>query len=161
MKKAFVFDLFGTLIDVFEKQVYIDLIEEMSDALNIPYEAFYKYWSVHTHDNRMIGTYDNIYENIKYILKEQGLQRSEEEVQEAVKVRMDFVKKSLEVHREGLFETLENIKSRGYKIGLISDCSPDVPEAWESVEFRKYFDSVVFSCEAGMKKPDPRIYRKS
>jgi len=161
MKKAFVFDLFGTLVNVFEKQVYNSLIEEMSNTLNIDYEDFYKFWNIDTYDERMIGKYNNIYENIESILEKNNLVRLDKDILNAVKIRSIFVKKSMELHRECLFDTLANIKERGFKIGLISDCSPDVPEVWDSLKYSKYFDSVIFSCEVGMKKPDPKIYQKS
>lgn len=42
MKKAFIFDLFGTLVDVFEKSAYKTFLEEMSKALNVDFEDFNK-----------------------------------------------------------------------------------------------------------------------
>lgn len=161
MKKAFIFDLFGTLVDVSEKRGYNTLVEEMSKALNIDFEDFYKYWNIDTYDDRMIGKFKSIYDNIKYILEEKQLERSEKEISDAARIRSDFVKKALELKRVSLFETLSNIKKRGFKIGLISDCSPDIPEVWDSLEYCQYFDSVIFSCEVGMKKPNPKIYQKS
>ena len=38
-------------------------------------------------------------------------------------------------------------------------CSEDVPEIWDETPFRGLFDSTVFSCAVGLRKPDPRIYR--
>lgn len=161
MKKAFIFDLFGTLIDVYEKEVYNSLIEDMSNAINIDSDEFYKYWNVDTYDDRMVGKFKSNYENIKFILESNRLKKTETEILDAVKIRSEFAKKSLELEREDLHETLLNLKNRGYKIGLISDCSPDVPEVWPLMEYSKYFDSVIFSCEAKMKKPNPQIYLKS
>lgn len=161
MKKAFVFDLFGTLVKVFEKQAYVDQIQKLSDVLDVDYETFYQKWNIETYDERMTGKFSSIHENISHILDALDIDRTDEEIQKAVHFRMEFVKRSLDLHRDHLHDTLDNIKSRGYKIGLISDCSPDVPVLWETVGFKKYFDSVVFSCEVGMKKPDPRIYKKA
>lgn len=109
----------------------------------------------------MIGKFKSIYDNIKYILEEMQLERSEKEISDAVKIRSDFAKQSLNLKRVSLLETLSSIKKRGFKIGLISDCSPDIPEEWDSLEYCQYFDSVIFSCEVGMKKPNPKIYQKS
>jgi putative hydrolase of the HAD superfamily len=46
-----------------------------------------------------------------------------------------------------------------YRVGLISDCSPETPAAWPATPFHGLFDVTVFSCVVSMKKPDPRIYR--
>ena len=42
---------------------------------------------------------------------------------------------------------------------MISVCSEEVPELWEETPFAGLFDSTVFSCSVGLRKPDPAIYR--
>ena len=54
--------------------------------------------------------------------------------------------------------TLEELRRRGHKLGLITVCSTDVAELWEASPFGGLFDSTIFSCEVGISKPDPRIY---
>jgi putative hydrolase of the HAD superfamily len=54
--------------------------------------------------------------------------------------------------------TLEELRRRGHKLGLITVCSTEVAELWEATPFRGLFDSTVFSAEVGISKPDPRIY---
>jgi putative hydrolase of the HAD superfamily len=54
--------------------------------------------------------------------------------------------------------TLEELRRRGHKLGLITVCSTEVVELWESTPFSGLFDSMVFSAEVGISKPDPRIY---
>ena len=63
------------------------------------------------------------------------------------------------VPRPDAAETLSRLKSEGYKIGLISDCSAEVPAIWPDTVLAPLFDVTVFSCEVGIKKPDSRIYR--
>ena len=60
--------------------------------------------------------------------------------------------------RTGSLEVLASLKSKEYKIGLISDCTAETPLAWQNTPFAPFFDATVFSCRAGIKKPDPRIY---
>ena len=52
----------------------------------------------------------------------------------------------------------EELKRKGIKIGLISNCYSE-----EAIEIRKsklfpYFDVCYLSCEQGVKKPDPEIF---
>ncbi len=51
------------------------------------------------------------------------------------------------------------MKAAGLKTALISDCTGEIPYIWGSTPFAPLFDVTVFSCIAGIKKPDPRIYR--
>ena len=54
--------------------------------------------------------------------------------------------------------TLEELRQRGHQLGLISVCSQEVPEVWEETPFAGALDALVFSCDVGISKPDPRIY---
>jgi len=50
------------------------------------------------------------------------------------------------------------LRKSGFKIGLISDCTYEIPLIWEETSLSPHFDNVIFSCNFGIKKPDPRIY---
>ena len=50
------------------------------------------------------------------------------------------------------------LKAEGYKTGLITDCSAEVPAIWQDTPLAPLFDVTVFSCMVGMLKPDPHIY---
>ncbi|MFL5958852.1 MAG: HAD family hydrolase [Gaiellaceae bacterium] len=56
-------------------------------------------------------------------------------------------------------ETLVELRDRGYRVGLITVCSEDVPDVWSETGFVDLFDATVFSCSVGLRKPDPRIYQ--
>ena len=63
------------------------------------------------------------------------------------------------VPQEGVLETLRKLRERGFRLGMISVCSEEVAELWEETPFAGLFDSTVFSCSVGLRKPDPAIYR--
>ena len=60
---------------------------------------------------------------------------------------------------EGASATLAELRRRGFRLGLISNCSGDVCEVWEESPFSGAFDTVVLSADVGVCKPDERIYR--
>ena len=62
------------------------------------------------------------------------------------------------VPRHDTLETLQELRSAGYKIGLISDCTAEVPLLWPETPFVQLIDVPIFSCAVHLKKPDPRIY---
>ena len=45
------------------------------------------------------------------------------------------------------------------KIGLISDCSSEVPLLWPETSLEPLIDVAIFSCEVKIRKPDSRIYQ--
>ena len=59
----------------------------------------------------------------------------------------------------GALGVLDAVRDRGLRLGLISNCSSEVAELWPETEFGSRFDVAVFSAQAGVCKPDPRIYR--
>jgi putative hydrolase of the HAD superfamily len=72
-------------------------------------------------------------------------------------IRRDWTLESL-VPRPDAIPTLEELRRRGHKLGMISACSEDVPDVWERTPLATLFDSKVFSCSVGFSKPDRRIY---
>ncbi len=58
-------------------------------------------------------------------------------------------------------QTLKLLKSKGKKIGLISNADVSEARGWQKSPLKDYFDSVVFSCDVGLAKPDKEIYEYS
>jgi putative hydrolase of the HAD superfamily len=44
------------------------------------------------------------------------------------------------------------------KLGLISNCSIEIPVLWQETAFAHWIDTPIFSSVARLKKPDPRIF---
>ncbi len=55
-------------------------------------------------------------------------------------------------------EVLEGLKSRGLKLGLVSNTIPITRPVMRRFGVESYFDTVILSCEVGMKKPEPAIF---
>ena len=62
---------------------------------------------------------------------------------------------------EDAIPTLEKLKSRGYRLGMISNTSDDrnVQAIVDRVRLRRFFDTIVTSAALGIRKPDTRIFR--
>lgn len=54
---------------------------------------------------------------------------------------------------------LDGLRTRGFKLGLISNASSGEVRAWGQSPLAPLFDRAIFSCECGLRKPDPAIFR--
>ena len=58
----------------------------------------------------------------------------------------------------GIREVLEKL-SRTHRLGIISDTWPSIEQQLEYLGVAQYFSFTTFSCDLGVFKPDPRMYR--
>jgi putative hydrolase of the HAD superfamily len=84
----------------------------------------------------------------------------DEHIEGFVGARHELARRAL-VPREGVVETLDELRARGLKLGLISVCSEDVPAAWPETPLAGRFDATTFSSECGVMKPEPEIYLRT
>jgi HAD superfamily hydrolase (TIGR01549 family) len=59
----------------------------------------------------------------------------------------------------GVVETLSDIRARGVRVALLTDCSTETADHWESTALAPLVDAAVFSCRTGLRKPDPRLFQ--
>ena len=155
--KAVIFDFFGTLVDSSTRKAYENVAREMAAVLGAPPDAFARLW-FDTAEMRMTGVLKSPEGNIKHICQHLHVACTDEQVKRASEIRTNFTVEALKPRPDTL-ETLADLRARGLKIGLISDCSSEVPAAWDNTPFAELIDAAIFSCSVGMKKPDPRIFR--
>lgn len=60
---------------------------------------------------------------------------------------------------EGTRETLEKLRQKGFKLGIISDTWPSVRTQLAYFDIMQYFDCATFSCDLGVFKPNPAMYK--
>lgn len=60
---------------------------------------------------------------------------------------------------DAVFEIVTELKKTGLKIAILSNMIPPHTRYLRSINFVDGFDPVIFSCEVGLRKPDPRIYQ--
>ena len=154
--KAVIFDLYGTLVDDFGSSVG-QKHAEFVEALPAPSEPFMKLWR-QTTEMRVIGAFQTVEASIEYVCDHLGAPLTAEQLTRAVVIRLELIKRTLTPRPDAL-ETLARLKNDGYKIGLLSNCSIEIPILWPETAFADLFDSAIFSSRERLKKPDPRIYQ--
>ncbi|MGB2813642.1 MAG: HAD family hydrolase [Dehalococcoidales bacterium] len=155
---AVIFDLFGTIVEDINGPPYDRAVQQMASVLSADHDDFSRLWFA-TVDERNIGLFLTLKDNVKYICQKLGVSVNDEQLSAAVEIRYNLARQSMMVPRLGSVDTLFKLRENNYKIGLISDCSPSEPKIWPDTPFALLFDVTIFSCIVNMKKPDPKIYK--
>ena len=86
--------------------------------------------------------------------------RNKTRIAQAAKVNHEFTADALVPDPEVL-GALDELKRRGYRLGLISNCGPAVPLLFPRSPLARYIDIPVFSCAERVAKPSSDIYQRA
>jgi len=147
--RAVIFDLWQTLVpwNVEEANRFYD---RMADAVGVERGRFREVWLA-GRPSRETGP---MVDHLRGLIAELEV---EGDVDQLIELRRDWTKRSL-VPRPDAIDTLAELRRRGHRLGLISVCSEEVPHVWDETQLAGTLDELVFSCDVGISKPDPRIY---
>jgi len=136
---------------------YKTVLSQMALVVSAPTDRFERLW-FDTFNERGLGVFPSLEANVKYICDKLGVKVEEAHVKLAAKIDRDYTARAMVARPEASL-VLSHLKSHGYKVGLITDCSAEIPELMKNLPFARIVDVAIFSSLAGMQKPDPRIYR--
>jgi len=154
--RAVVFDLFGTLVPEFPLRAWERMFEGMASALGADLACFRREWGA-TIVERQTGGFRTVEENVRTICERLALAPADARVAEALEVRDALYAERFHPQPDAI-ETLSWLRERGYATALVSMCAPDAPAFWQASPLAGSIDVLVFSCEVGLRKPDPAIY---
>jgi putative hydrolase of the HAD superfamily len=155
---AVVFDLFGTLVPEYAREEFFGTVDEAARLLGCDVEAFRAEW-IATAPQRQTGGFTSIEDNVRAICSAIGASEPDEaHLAVALRPRAEMYERKFRP-RPGALETLRELETRGYPVALVSMCAPDTPALWRASPLAPFVDVEVFSCEVGLRKPDPAIYR--
>jgi len=153
---AVIFDLFGTLVYEFPRSDWDEWLDTTAAVLEAETGAFHRAWAA-TAIDRQTGRAGDIEENLRTVAARAGAWPSDAQVAEALEARSELYRKWF-VPRPGAEEILRALRERAVPTALISMCAPDTPALWHSSPLAGFIDVEVFSCEVGLRKPEPEIY---
>ena len=155
MIKAAIFDMYETLITHYRCPTYFS--EEMSNDAGIPVEDFLSAWRPSEYD-RSIGriSFEGI---IEKILIDNNVY-SDEVLQTICKNRTATKYECFENIHEEIVPMLDELKRKGIKIGLISNCFSEEATVIRNSVLAPYFDEMFLSWEQGVAKPDVEIFNR-
>jgi putative hydrolase of the HAD superfamily len=152
---AVLFDFYGTLVDDFASSVgpaHMDFVK----TLDVSEESFRKLWR-ETTDMRVTGAFQTVEASIEHVAGRLGARLTEPQLSRAVRMRLEMIRQTLRPKPDAL-ATLATLSQQGYKIGLLSNCSIEIPLLWPETPFAGLFDALIFSSRESLKKPHPDIY---
>jgi putative hydrolase of the HAD superfamily len=147
-------DLWGTLVYNIPRLKREDY-DELARRIGQPTEEIWKRWRAYSNAS-LRGEIKSGKERASRILTELGapLELAPELAE------FEFEMRSADVHFfPGVPEMLAELRQRGYRTCLISNCNYLTPQVVEKMELSKLLDGVVLSCLVGLVKPDLEIYR--
>ncbi|MFI5202499.1 MAG: HAD family hydrolase [Candidatus Kapaibacterium sp.] len=157
--KAVLFDLFGTLVDNPTIEQVSDLHGAVAETLGVSLEDFRDGWRK-TYRERAEGAHASMAESIARAAGYAGAAYNSAGISKAVRIRHDVTRSWL-VPRADALETLSGLRARHFKIGLLSNCTSEVPEIWPELPFAGLFEVPLFSSRELVRKPMPEFYRRA
>lgn len=151
------FDLFGTLVPPFRRREHEAAIRRCAGHLGIDPEECHRGWTG-SYRPRIGGRIASVEENFALILRHLGRPADDRLLAGAAEIYQAHSIEGL-APLDGALELLDTLRARGLRIGLVSNCAPDIPEIWERTSLAPRFDHCAFSCRIGIVKPLPGIYR--
>jgi putative hydrolase of the HAD superfamily len=155
--RAVVFDLFGTIVDDFIASFDPAADAEFPAALRVPYDCFMQHWR-QIIDRRTIGEFQTVEASIEHVCNLIGATVTSKQVSKAVEIRLRITRRALRPRPDAL-TTLQRLRQDGFKIGLLSNCSIEIPIVWPETPLVEFFDAAIFSSRERIKKPAPQIYQ--
>jgi putative hydrolase of the HAD superfamily len=154
---AVIFDLFGTIVDDFAAASAGSNQAEFPAALGLPRDPFMQHWRQLT-NRRSLGEFQTVEASIEHVCDILGVTVSAGQMQKAVEIRLQITRRAL-TPRADAVATLAQLRIDGFKIGLLSNCSIEIPIVWPETGFAALFHATVFSSRERIKKPAREIYR--
>ena len=152
---AVIFDLIGTLVGFSAArldQVFVD----MADALDLSFEDYQRACAAVRSDWEA-GAFASVEAHAEHICRSLERSPDPERIERLVERYLEFTRLAL-TPRPGALETLAGLHERGLRVGLMTNCSSEIPLVWPSTPLAPLVDQAVFSCLERLRKPDPRLY---
>lgn len=158
--RAVFFDLFETLITEFadgKRKVPRSNINGAA-FFQIPAEQFEQAWKERLR-RRMTGQFPDYPSVLRDIASAAGRTIDEERIEALYQERLNSKAIVFEDIDENVIHMLKQLRQKGIRLGLISNCAEEEVRAWPACRLAPYFDAVILSCEVGVAKPDEEIYK--
>lgn len=156
-KKAVLFDLFHTLTA--NESAWSAKVPMTSEMLGIDRRV----WNDmllrgDISGKRLKGYMKDPFEIIAAMARSVRPELPDEVIREVARHRTRRFAESVANMPADTLDTLKALKERGMKLALVSNADVMESAGWKDSPAAEFFDETVFSCDAGMMKPETGIY---
>jgi putative hydrolase of the HAD superfamily len=152
---AVLLDLYDTLVRTHWGQ----LSERITAELDIDKADLFRAYEL-TRAARGVGTYGSVRGDMTAIVEAAGVDPDAEMIERLLAMEREFSETGVELWEDSL-PVVRELRARGAKTALISNCSHSTRPIVDRLEIDAEFDAILLSFEVGMHKPDPAIYREA
>jgi putative hydrolase of the HAD superfamily len=153
---AVIFDFFGTLTPSTPEHVWDAHTARSAAPLGVDVAA----WRQTLNDSyaeRATGSLGDLRATFRELARRNGIVPDDRALAEACAARQ-AAQRELFVFRPDALSVLAEVRARGLRVGVLSDCTIELAEAWAQLPVADLVDARVLSCETGHKKPDPKLF---
>jgi putative hydrolase of the HAD superfamily len=154
---AVIFDFYGTLTPVSTPRAWVDHTSRLAAVLGVEPEALGRALD-ESYPERATGATGDVRQTLRTLATRLGAPLTEGRLDEASRLRQAIQESLFRLRPEAL-PVIGQLRARGLRIGLVSDCTSELPAAWPRLHVAALVDAPVFSCVEGTRKPDPRLFR--
>jgi HAD superfamily hydrolase (TIGR01509 family) len=157
MVRAVLFDLFETLIT--ESGIQPTRASSLGAALGLPDKAFRVAWRVRR--PRVVVGQLSFGDALTEISRSLIGGVNSAAVEHACEERAREKASAFAAADQEIAVLVSELRERGLSLAVISNCLVEDVRAWPLWPLARHFKCPVFSCAAGVRKPDPEIYLKA
>ena len=151
-RTAVVFDLWGTLVP-FPHSAWDKVLAQIASELDADLGEFLAAWHA-DYANRAVGDLES---SLRRVCRQAGVLPHGARIRSALEIRRAALT-DMFVPRPDARPTLRQLRARGYRVGLLTNCTSEIPELWLRSPLSPLVNATVFSCREGLRKPDLAIY---
>jgi putative hydrolase of the HAD superfamily len=156
--RAVVFDYVGTLTAHAPAAARRQGADRVAQVLGVDHDLFFEHVSA-TFTERATGSCGDEVATMAWLAMRCGREPTPEQLSGACAERRSGERTFANLLRDDAVPTLRRLKEAGFPVGVVSDCTHELPECWPELPVAPLVDTVVFSVEMGKRKPHPSLYR--
>lgn len=154
---AVIFDFFGTLTRGTPERVWDEHAARSAAPLGIAARAWRLALDT-SFPERVTGRLGDLPATFRELARRCGLDPGEDAIAAACAARM-AAQRELFALRDGAVDVLAELRGRGLRLGVLSDCTVELADTWPHLPVSALVDARVLSCDAGRRKPDPELFQ--
>ncbi len=158
--RGVIFDLYGTLIDGWDTDQARQRTTELALALGAPLEPFQALME-RSYTERATAALGDLPQMLLELCRRVGHHPGPAALDRAARLRVEQFRAVLSQPREETPSILSTLRSRGLRVGVISDSSSETPQLWPTLGWAAPVELALFSWTERRRKPAPELYHKA